>query len=157
MAYLLANYIPIKVRVEMEEFQRQVANGFIIERVNLTQATISEAGRFRKHLETDISLGYNIIIIDLSNCNSLDSAFIGVMVVTLKQLMRMGGSIKIVKPGMFSKSLLNLTGTIEIFELYESLDCAISSISFSSERTIKSSSPRKEFNQPGLDQLAIVH
>lgn len=157
MAYLLANYVPIKVRVEMEEFQRQVANGFIIERVNLTQATISEAGRFKKHLETDISLGYNIIILDLSNCNSLDSAFIGVMVVTLKQLMRMGGSIKIVKPGMFSKSLLNLTGTIEIFELYESLDCAISSISFSSERTIKSSSPRKEFNQPGLDQLAVVH
>jgi len=157
MAYLLANYVPIKVRVDMEEFQRQVANGFIIERVNLTQATISEAGRFKKHLETDISLGYNIIIIDLSNCNSLDSAFIGVMVVTLKQLMRMGGSIKIVKPGMFSKSLLNLTGTIEIFELYESLDCAISSISFSSERTIKSSTPRKEFNQPGLDQLAVVH
>jgi anti-anti-sigma factor len=157
MAYLLANYVPIKVRVEMEEFQRQVANGFIIERVNLTQATISEAVRFKKHLETDISLGYNIIIIDLSNCNSLDSAFIGVMVVTLKQLMRMGGSIKIVKPGMFSKSLLNLTGTIEIFELYESLDCAISSISFSSERTIKSITPRKEFNQPGLDQLAIVH
>ena len=157
MAYLLANYVPIKVRVEMEEFQRQVANGFIIERVNLTQATISEAGRFRKHLETDISLGYNIIIIDLSNCNSLDSAFIGVMVVTLKQLMRMGGSIKIVKPGMFSKSLLNLTGTIEIFELYESLDCAISSISFSSERTIKSSTPRKEFNRPGLDQLAVAH
>jgi len=157
MAYLVANYVPIKVRVEMEEFQRQVANGFIIERVNLTQATISEAGRFKKHLETDISLGYNIIIIDLSNCNSLDSAFIGVMVVTLKQLMRMGGSIKIVKPGMFSKSLLNLTGTIEIFELYETLDCAISSISFSSERTIKSSTPRKEFNQPGLDQLAVVH
>ena len=157
MAYLLANYVPIKMRLEMEEFQRQVANGFIIERVNLTQATISEAGRFKKHLETDISLGYNIIIIDLSNCNSLDSAFIGVMVVTLKQLMRMGGSIKIVKPGMFSKSLLNLTGTIEIFELYESLDCAISSISYSSERTIKSSNTRKEFNQPGLDQLAVVH
>jgi anti-anti-sigma factor len=157
MAYLLVNYVPIKVRMEMEEFQRQVANGFIIERVNLTQATISEAGHFKKHLETDISLGYNIIIIDLSNCNSLDSAFIGVMVVTLKQLMQMGGSIKIVKPGMFSKSLLNLTGTIEIFELYESLDCAISSISFSSERTIKPSTPRKEFNRPGLDQLAVAH
>ena len=141
----------------MEEFQRQVANGFIIERVNLTQATISEAGRFKKHLETDISLGYNIIIIDLSNCNSLDSAFIGVMVVTLKQLMRLGGSIKIVKPGMFSKSLLNLTGTIEIFELYESLDCAISSILLSTERIIKSNLPTREFNQTGLDQLAVVH
>lgn len=157
MAYLLANYRPIKMRMEMEEFQRQVANGFIIERVNLTQATITEAGRFKKHLETDISLGYNIIIIDLSNCEILDSAFIGVMVVTLKQLMRLGGSIKIIKPGMFSKSLLNLTGTIEIFELYESLDSAISSISYSSERAIKSSTPTREFNQPGLDQLAVVH
>ena len=157
MAYLLANYVPIKMRMEMEEFQRQVANGFIIERVNLTHATITEAGRFKKHLETDISLGYNIIIIDLSNCEILDSAFIGVMVVTLKQLMRLGGSIKIIKPGMFSKSLLNLTGTIEIFELYESLDSAISSISYSSERAIKSSTPTREFNQPGLDQLAVVH
>ena len=157
MAYLLANYRPIKMRMEMEEFQRQVANGFIIERVNLTQATITEAGRFKKHLETDISLGYNIIIIDLSNCEILDSAFIGVMVVTLKQLMRLGGSIKIIKPGMFSKSLLNLTGTIEIFELYESLDSAISSISYSSERVIKSDTPTREFNQPGLDQLAVVH
>jgi len=157
MAYLLANYRPIKMRTEMEEFQRQVANGLIIERVNLTKATITEAGRFKKHLETDISLGYNIIIIDLSNCEILDSAFIGVMVVTLKQLMRLGGSIKIIKPGMFSKSLLNLTGTIEIFELYESLDSAISSISYSSERTIKSNTPTREFNQPGLDQLAVVH
>ena len=134
----------------MEEFQRQIENGFIIERVNLSQATISEALRFKKHLETDISLGYNIIIIDLSNCNALDSAFIGVMVVTLKQLMRLGGSIKIVKPGMFSKSLLNLTGTIEIFELYESLDCAMTSISFSSEET-------KEINTRGLDRLALAN
>ncbi len=140
----------------MEEFQRQIANGFIIERVNLEQATISEAVRFKKHLETDINLGYSIII-DLSNCNSLDSAFIGVMVVTLKQLMRLGGSIKIVKPGMFSKSLLNLTGTIEIFELYDSLDCAITSISLSSERSSEFNTPKREFKVPGLDQLAVVH
>ncbi len=102
----------------MEEFQRQIGNGYIIERVNLSSATLLEATRFKKHLEMDIELGYKIIIIDLSNCNSLDPAFIGVMVVTLKKLLRSGGSIKIVKPGLFSKSLLNLTGTIEIFELH---------------------------------------
>jgi anti-anti-sigma regulatory factor len=133
----------------MEEFQRQIANGFIIETVNLYQATIAEAMKFKKHLELDIELGYKTIIIDLSNCNSLDPAFIGVMVVTLKQLIRLGGSIKIVKPGMFSKSLLNLTGTIEIFELYESLDNAIISMSISSKRI-------NEFNSTGLDQLAIA-
>ena len=134
----------------MEEFQKQIANGFIIERVNLTQATVAEALRFKKHLEMDIELGYKIIIIDLSNCTSLDPAFIGVMVVTLKQLMRLGGSIKIVKPGMFSKSLLNITGTIEIFELYESLENAIASFSISSQRN-------DNFNTRGLDRLALAN
>jgi anti-sigma B factor antagonist/stage II sporulation protein AA (anti-sigma F factor antagonist) len=133
----------------MEEFQRQIANGFIIERVNLGQATISEALRFKKHLEMDIELGYKTIIVDLSNCNSLDPAFIGVLVVTLKQLMRLGGSIKIVKPGMFSKSMLNLTGTIEKFELYESLDNAIASMTIREERI-------REFSNHGLDRLAIA-
>jgi len=133
----------------MEDFQRQIANGFIIERVNLYQATIAEAMKFKKHLELDIELGYKIIVIDLSNCNSLDPAFIGVMVVTLKKLMRLGGSIKIVKPGMFSKSLLNLTGTIEIFELYETLDDAITSISISLQRN-------EDFEARGLDQLAMA-
>jgi len=133
----------------MEEFQRQIANDFIIERVNLEQATISEAVRFKKHLETDISLGYNIIIIDMSNCNSMDPAFIGVLVVTLKQLMRNGGSIKIVKPGMFSKSMLNLTGTIEKFELYESLENAMASMIIKEQRIA-------EFSNQGLDRLALA-
>ena len=79
----------------MEEFQRQIANGFLIETVNLTQATVAEAVKFKKHLEMDIELGYKIIIIDLSNCNSLDPAFIGVMVVTLKQLMRLEDQLKL--------------------------------------------------------------
>lgn len=134
----------------MEEFQRQIANGFLIETVNLTQATVAEAVKFKKHLEMDIELGYKIIIIDLSNCSSLDPAFIGVMVVTLKQLMRFGGAIKIVKPGMFSKSLLNLTGTIEIFELYESLENAIASISITSQRN-------EDFSTRGFDRLAIAN
>ena len=133
----------------MEEFQRQIANGFIIERVNLSQATIAEALRFKKHLEMDIELGYKTIVVDLSNCNSLDPAFIGVLVVTLKQLMRLGGSIKIVKPGMFSKSMLNLTGTIEKFELYESLDNAIASMIIKEQRIA-------EFSNQGLDRLAIA-
>jgi hypothetical protein len=71
------------------------------------------------------------------------------MVVTLKQLMRLGGSVKIVKPGMFSKSLLNLTGTIEIFELYDSLENAIASISITPQRI-------RNINSKGLDQLAMA-
>jgi hypothetical protein len=55
----------------MEEFQRQIAEGFIIERVNLYQATLTEAIKFKKHLELDIELGYKIIVIDLVTATHL--------------------------------------------------------------------------------------
>ncbi|HQI41030.1 MAG TPA: STAS domain-containing protein [Ignavibacteriaceae bacterium] len=132
----------------MNEFQRQIANGFVIETVNLYEVTITEALRFKKQLELDIELGNKNIIVDLSICNSLDSAFIGVLVVTLKQLMRLGGTIKIVKPGLFSKSLLNLTGSIEIFELYESLEAAIQSFQISNKSS--------QFTATGLDRIALA-
>jgi len=138
----------LKIPLKMNEFQRQIANGFVIETVNLYEVTITEALRFKKQLELDIELGNRNIIVDLSICNSLDSAFIGVLVVTLKQLMRLGGTIKIVKPGLFSKSLLNLTGSIEIFELYESLEIAIQSFQISNKSS--------QFTATGLDRIALA-
>jgi len=134
----------------MKDFYSQIANGFIIEKVNLPKVEISDAINFKKHLDTNLSLGYKTVIVDLSECNSLDPAFMGVMVITLKQLMKSGGTIKIVKPGLFSTSLLNFTGTIEMFELYESIENAIASITISSQRV-------DEFNSPHLDQLAVIH
>jgi len=134
----------------MKDFYSQIANGFIIEKVNLPKVEISDAINFKKHLDANLSLGYKTVIVDLSECSSLDPAFMGVMVVTLKRLMKSGGTIKIVKPGLFNNSLLNFTGTIEIFELYESLENAIASITISSQRV-------DEFNSPHLDQLAVIH
>lgn len=134
----------------MEDFYSQIANGFIIEKVNLSKVDISDAINFKKHLATNLSLGYKTVIVDLSECNSLDPAFMGVMVVTLKQLMKSGGTIKLVKPGLFSNSLLNFTGTIEMFESYESIENAIASISIPSRSV-------DEITSPSLDQLAIIH
>lgn len=131
-------------------FQRQIAKDYVIHNVNLSQATYAEAMQFRKILELDVELGYRTLIVDLSNCNSLDSAFIGVLVVVLKKLVRIGGSLKILKPDLFTNSILNLTGTIEIFEIYESLELAISSI-YTHAKT------DEPFAPTGLDQLAIAH
>ncbi len=130
-------------------FQRQMANGFVIESVSLSQATVVEALKFKKQLELDIELGYKIIVVDLSNCQSIDNAFMGVLVIVLKQLMRLGGSLKILKPGLFSDSLLNITGTIEIFEIYESIENVMASIS-----TLTTSD--NNYNSTGLEQLAIA-
>jgi len=133
----------------MEIFERQIANSFVIETVNLSEATVTEAMQFKKILDLDIELGFRAIIIDLTNCNSLDSAFIGVLVVILKKMLKLNGSLKIVKPGLFSTSLLTLTGTLERFEMYESVDEAKNSLSANPIVV-------EDFRDMGLDHLALA-
>jgi len=133
----------------MEIFERQIANSFVIETVNLSEATVTEAMQFKKILDLDIELGFRAIIIDLTNCNSLDSAFIGVLVVILKKMLKLNGSLKIVKPGLFSTSLLTLTGTLERFEMYESVDEAKNSLSANPIVV-------EDFRDVGLDHLALA-
>ena len=46
----------------MEIFERQIAKSFVIETVNLSQATVTEAMQFKKMLDLDIELGFRSII-----------------------------------------------------------------------------------------------
>jgi len=133
----------------MEIFERQIAKNFVIETVNLSQATVTEAMQFKKMLDLDIELGFRSIIVDLSSCNSLDSAFIGVLVVILKKMINLSGTIKIVKPGLFTTSVLTLTGTLERFEIYESVNEAVNSLS-----AIRPE--RETYSDIGLDRLALA-
>lgn len=112
----------------MLDFERRIAYGFVVEKVNLTRATIKEAQEFKLLLEEDILRGHTIIIVDLSECEFMDSTFIGVLVVTFKKLLKLGGSLKIVKPGLFANSILNYTGSIEVFEIFDTLKEALDSI-----------------------------
>lgn len=112
----------------MLDFERRMAYGFVIEKVNLSRATIKEAQEFKVLLDEDILRGHTIIIVDLSDCEFMDSTFIGVLVVTFKKLVKLGGSLKIVKPGLFANSILNYTGSIEVFEIFDSLNEALDSI-----------------------------
>lgn len=111
----------------MSDFDRKIFDGYLVEIVNLTRATAREAKEFKQILDEDILYGHHNLIIDLSRCEFMDSTFIGVMVVTFKKLRGRGGQMKLIKPGLFANSLLNYTGTIEIFETYESVEEAVQS------------------------------
>ena len=111
----------------MLNFDKSVQCGFLIRKVNTSSATILEALEFKNVLDQDIEEGNHNIILDLSKCDFLDSTFIGVLVVTWKRLKARGGKLKLVKPGNFAKSVFHLTGTIEIFENYDTVDEALSS------------------------------
>ena len=111
----------------MEALEKSFECGFLITKLKLKKATILDALEFKSELDEEILKGNHNIIIDLGSCEFLDSTFIGVLVVTWKKLKTVGGKLKLVKPGNFTKSVFYLTGTIELFETYESLEEALSS------------------------------
>ena len=112
---------------KMKELEKRYHCGFLIATIHLKKATILEALDFKSEIDEEIQRGQHNVVLNLSKCEFLDSTFIGVLVVTWKKLKTKGGKLKLVKPGYFAKSVFHLTGTIEIFETYETIEEALSS------------------------------
>ena len=111
----------------MKNFELRHDRGYLITSVNVEKATFQEAIEFKGLVDEEIDNGYFNIIISLNDCDFVDSAFIGVLVVIWKKVKIKGGSLKLVKLGKFNHSVLHLTGTIEIFEKYNSVEEALAS------------------------------
>lgn len=111
----------------MKNFEFRHHLGYLISSVNLEKATFQEALEFKSLIDEEIDQGYDNIIISLNGCESFDSAFIGVLVVIWKKVRTKGGSLKIVKLGKFDHSVLHLSGAIDIFEKYDSIQQALES------------------------------
>ena len=111
----------------MKNFEIIHHDDYLVTTVNLEKATFQEAIEFKSLIDDEIEQGNDNIIISLNGCESFDSAFIGVLVVIWKKVRTKGGSLKIVKLGKFDHSVLHLTGAIEIFEKYDSIQQAVES------------------------------
>jgi anti-sigma B factor antagonist/stage II sporulation protein AA (anti-sigma F factor antagonist) len=114
---------------KLKNFEIRHHLGNLIASVNLEKATFQEAIEFKSMIDDEIDRGFYNIIISLNSCESFDSAFIGVLVVIWKKVQTKGGSLKLVKDGKFDHAVLHLTGAIEIFEKYDSIEEALESYS----------------------------
>ena len=121
---LIAN-IPFEGKLKNFEFRHH--RDYLIASVNIEKATFQEAIEFKSMIDDEMDHGFNNIIVSLNGCESVDSAFVGVLVVIWKKVRSNGGSLKIVKMGKFDHSVLHLTGAIEIFEKYDSIPLALES------------------------------
>jgi anti-anti-sigma factor len=111
----------------MENFDLRHHSGYLIASINLQYATFQDAIEFKSLIDEEIEKGYYNIIISLDECQSVDSTFVGILVVIWKKVRTRGGTLKLVKPGSFNHSVLHLTGAIEIFEKYDSIQEALNS------------------------------
>lgn len=116
----------------MEDFEKLVIKDIIIEKVNLTRATYKEASELKKILDDDIEKKFRKLIVNLSQCEFIDSTFLGVLVSSLKKISMISGEIRLVRPRSVVRALMEKSGTLNIFNTYDTLDEAVESFEFTS-------------------------
>jgi len=110
----------------MEDFEKKIENDVVIEVVNLSRATWKEANEFKKILEEDVEKKFRRLVVDISQCEFMDSTFLGALVMG-KRLINIGGDLKIVEPDSVFKVLREKTSTLNVFETYKTVEEAINS------------------------------
>jgi anti-anti-sigma factor len=105
----------------------EVIDDILVEIINIDRATLKEAEYLKEKIVPKINQGYIKIIVDLSSVEFLDSTFLGVIVGTLKKVVKQGGDLKLVgfKPPV--RSMFELTRLFRVFESYSELQEAIRS------------------------------
>ena len=116
------------MRAIMEDYEKLLVSDVLVQVVNLSRATYKEASQLKKNLDEFIKDKNKKIIVDISRCEFIDSTFLGVLVLSLKSIAKIGGDLRLVKPDEVVKALMEKAGTLNVFNLYNTLDDAIKSI-----------------------------
>jgi anti-sigma B factor antagonist len=95
--------------------------------VDLEKATLIDAGELKTILFQIIESGWRKMIIDLTECEFIDSTFLGTIVISFKKITELGGKLKVVGVQSDVKSMFQLTRVNKIFEVFESREDALES------------------------------
>jgi len=111
------------------EFKKEVFDGVSLFKVSITRATMNEAEEFKFILSEEIGKGSKNLVVDLSECEYIDSTFLGTLVVTLKKVTTQGGDLRLIgfKPAV--RSMFELTRMYRVFETFDTKDEAVKSFS----------------------------
>jgi anti-anti-sigma factor len=99
----------------------------IVEVVDLDRATMADASEFKEILFKDIDAGWKEIIIDLTECEFIDSTFLGTIVIALKKITELGGKLRLVGIQPEVATMFKLTKMNRVFEIFESREDALES------------------------------
>jgi anti-sigma B factor antagonist len=108
-------------------FTREKHKNVIVEEIELSRATLNEAESLKQVLMKDIVKGYLNFVVDFKECTFIDSTFLSTLVTTLKHLHGKGGDLRLSSIGSEIRSLLELTGTAKVFQIFDDKREAIQS------------------------------
>jgi len=108
-------------------FMQEEHGSILVEVVDLNRATLSDVEEFKKILFQDIQTGWKKIIVDLTECEFIDSTFLGAIVISLKKITELGGKLRLVGIQPEVQTLFQLTKMNRIFEIFENREDALQS------------------------------
>lgn len=111
------------------DFIRTEKNDVVVIKVNLNRATLKEAEDFKINLTSELRSGKEKLVVDLSECEFIDSTFLGTLVVTLKKVTSNGGDLRLVGFKSAVRSMFELTRMYRVFETFPTSDEAVKSFS----------------------------
>ena len=109
----------------MEDFYKEYLSEVIAINVNLTRATLREAQELKHLIDEEIIIQHKKLLLDVSQCEFIDSTFLGVLVYGHKRMITKGGKLNIVEPANVNQSLLHLTRVLESLNIYKTRNEAI--------------------------------
>ena len=110
---------------DSEDFLIDIVNAISIVNVKIPRVTSDKAEEFNQLLDTLLEANHSKIIMDLSDCQYIDSMIIGIMVQTLKTARKKGGDILVITPGGSINVLFARTGLYKIFKQFWTIEKAI--------------------------------
>ncbi len=111
----------------ISNFSKEIHKDIIVEIVELSRATVKESQEFKNILIEDIGNNFLKFVVDFEDCEFIDSTFLSTLVTTLKLLIKKGGNLKLSSINPEVQSLLELTGTHRVFEIFKTKKEAIQS------------------------------
>jgi len=87
----------------------------------------SAVDELRQVVEEAVGNGDTRIVVNLAEVPMIDSSGIGLLVRFLASTKQRGGSIKLVQPSKFTVQTLRLVGVLNLFEIFDDDDQAVSS------------------------------
>ncbi|MHB1988742.1 MAG: STAS domain-containing protein [Acidimicrobiales bacterium] len=88
------------------------------------EVDVSTAPELRERLVEVAQDGTKTVVVDLSEVTFLDSTALGVLVSGLKRFQAAGGDLKLVVNGRAVAKVLEITGLIEVFQIFDSVQAA---------------------------------
>jgi anti-anti-sigma factor len=109
------------------ELLQEEHGSILVDIVNLDRATLLDAAEFKKILFQDIQTGWKKIIVDLSECEFIDSTFLGTIVIASKKITESGGELRLAGIQPVVQSMFQLTKMNRIFKIFENREDALQS------------------------------